>query len=68
MRECICPVVDIQAKRGQITEEQQRHIATLLCAQVTLAATDYRGPGSIVVVFGKHRSDCPCSVVKAEMD
>ena len=36
MKDCICPVVTIECRRGDVTEAQARKIATELFASVKL--------------------------------
>lgn len=59
MRDCICPRVTIEARRGQVMESMQNQIAKDLCAMVELVHVDV--PCSGRTVFGRHRLDCPCS-------
>ncbi len=56
VRECICPVVKIEAKPGQVSSDLQRRVADMLHATVELSCDDRTGG----VMFGKHRDDCPC--------
>lgn len=57
-RVCICPTVTIHAKPGQVSEDQQRQIATSLFAMVEVITDERLHCGR--TVFGKHRGDCPC--------
>lgn len=56
VKECICPVVKIEAKAGQVSADLQRQVADMMHATVELVCDDRTGG----VMFGKHRDDCPC--------